>query len=70
LSKPFHDFRLKNPGAHGKTAEVWLDEQKLRGVTNVDVHASATDATRITITFIAGTLNDETELLELLKKEV
>lgn len=55
----FHDFKVEAPEAHSKRNSVWMDGIKLRGVVAVSTEAKNDDLNRITITFIAGSINSE-----------
>lgn len=57
VKKQFHDFDIVNDGAHGRDAEIWMDGIKLVGVTRYNVEVNVTDATRIVIELIAGSIN-------------
>lgn len=57
--KHFHDFRVVNPRAEGRGAEVWMDGQKLKGVRSVSFDTEADGVNHLRLELTAGSLNKE-----------
>ena len=60
MSKTRADFRIVAPDPHSRTARVWMDGELLKGVDKVTLELDFDRANRITIRFIANSVNAET----------
>ena len=61
MNDRFHHFTITSNDPTTVSTEVQMDGQPLKGVTRVVFEASVREANKITLTFIAGSLNAQVE---------